>query len=373
MAAGAPTTQQVTGATYPVNADGSGTFTFGAASNAVLLSGTRTIYVSASGNVILGGSTANGAHDILIGTKSVSGATAASWNGDFWGAGLRWSLRDASPITAYSGSVAARGLGFVTWSRRYKGLGTAPFDFTGINHYTLKADGSGAAELAQVGVGAASFVGSAIDASSPDAFEIYFGAQMAPVSGTGVFLHPRGVVNTASYGPAGTPIAPGEFITLFGSGLARSTQQISALPFPLTGLNGVTVTINGKAAPLYYVATDRVYALVPFDTQGPTAAIVVTNQNGTSNTVTVPVAASTPGIFSLDQSGAGSGAILHTDFTVVNDKSPATRGETIQIYLTGLGAVTPTRNRRQARPRQSTQPHDDPARVQPAPTIRSAC
>ena len=291
IAAGAPTTQQVTGATYFLNADGSGTFTFGPTSNAALLSGARTIYVSASGNVILGGSTADGSHDILIGVKSISGATTASWNGDFWGAGLRWSLRDASPVTGYSGSVAARGLGFVTWSRRYKGLGTAPFDFTGMNHYTLKADGSGAAELAQVGLGAAGFVGSAIDAYSPGAYEIYFGAQMAPVSGTGVFLHPRGVVNTASYGPAGTPIAPGEFITLFGSGLARSTQQISALPFPLAGLNGVTVTINGKPAPLYSVAADRIYAVVPYDTQGPTATIVVTNQNGTSNTVTVPVAA----------------------------------------------------------------------------------
>src|SRR5581483_8703270 len=31
----------------------------------------------------------------------------------------------------------------------------------------------------------------------------------------------------------------------------------------------------------------------------------------------------------------------HSNSSVVNDQSPAVKGETIQIYLTGLGAVTP--------------------------------
>jgi uncharacterized protein (TIGR03437 family) len=341
LAGGAPVTQAMTGATYLLNTDGTGAFTFGPASNAVLLSGGRTVYVSASGNVILGGSTASGAHDILIGVKAVSGATNATWSGDYWGAGLRFGPTDSAPVSSFSGSVAARGLGFVTWSRRYKGAGAGTFDFTGINRYTLKSDGSAAVELAQLGLGPAGFVGSAIDARDPDAYEIYFGAAMAPVSGTGVFLHPRGIVNTASYAPAGSPIAPGEFITLFGSGLARGAQQISALPFPFT-LNGVTVTIQGRPAPLYYVAADRIYAVVPYATQGPNATVTVQNQNGASNSVTVPVASTAPGIFSLDQTGAGSGAILHSDFSVVNAGHPATRGETIQIYLTGLGVVTPT-------------------------------
>jgi uncharacterized protein (TIGR03437 family) len=335
--AGQPATQRVTGATYVLNADGTGTATFGSASATALLSGSRTMYVSASGNVILGGS----GQDIFVGVKAAANTTTSSWNGDFWGAGLRLAASDDAPVAAFSGSAAARGLGFVTWSRRYKTLGAGVFDFTGINRYTLASNGSGKAELAQIGLGAgAGFVGAAIDAAAPDAYEIYFGAPMAPVSGTGVFLHPRGIVNTASYAPAGAPIAPGEFITLYGSGLAPGTQQVSALPFPLT-LNGVTVTIQGRAAPLYYVAADRIYAVVPYATSGPTATIVVRNGNGSSNTVTVPVAPAVPGIFTLDQTGAGSGAILHTDFTVVNDRNPAAHGETIQIYLTGMGAVNP--------------------------------
>src|SRR4051794_2234635 len=107
--------QQVTGATYTLNADGSGTLSLGAASNAQLLSGTRTLYVSASGNIVIGGSTAAGSHDLFVGVKAVTGATAATWNATFWGAGLRF---DSTAIAGYSGSVAARGTGKLTWTKR---------------------------------------------------------------------------------------------------------------------------------------------------------------------------------------------------------------------------------------------------------------
>ena len=88
--------------------DGSGSLTVGAANNAQLLSGSRTLYLSASGNILLGGSTAAGGHDILIGVKAVSGATNATWNATFWGAGLRV---DPSAVSGYSGALAARGTG----------------------------------------------------------------------------------------------------------------------------------------------------------------------------------------------------------------------------------------------------------------------
>ena len=66
---GRPQTQQMTGGTYTMGADGLGSITVGAASNAQLLSGTRTLYLSNSGNIVLGGSTAAGGHDIVIGVK----------------------------------------------------------------------------------------------------------------------------------------------------------------------------------------------------------------------------------------------------------------------------------------------------------------
>jgi uncharacterized protein (TIGR03437 family) len=57
--------------------------------------------------------------------------------------------------------------------------------------------------------------------------------------------------------------------------------------------------------------------------------------------VTVPVAPTAPGVYSLDQSGSGPGAILHADFGLVNAARPAAPGETVLIYLTGMGTVNP--------------------------------
>jgi trimeric autotransporter adhesin len=337
LAQGRPTTQQVTGANYTMNADGTGTISFGTASNAQLLSGNRTLYLSATGNTVLGGSP--GGHDILMGVKALTGASNATWNGTFWGAGLRVDL---AAVSGYSGAVAARGQGKLTLTRRVKALGVGLFDFTGINGYTLGADGTGTAELTTVGLGAGgkAFVGSAIHQNDPGAYEVYFGVQVASLSGTGVFLNPLGVVNAASSAPPGNPIAPGQFISLYGTGLAKSTQT-GTPPYPAT-LNGVTVLINNKAAPLHFVSAGQINALVPYSTTGATATIVVQNSGANSNPVMVAVAATAPGVYSLDGSGSGGGSILHADFGLVNAARPAAPGETVLVYLTGMGAVNPT-------------------------------
>jgi uncharacterized protein (TIGR03437 family) len=338
IALGVPVTQQVTGATYTMGADGVGGIAVGAANNAQLLSGSRTLNLSASGNIVLGGSTAAGGHDILIGVKALSGATSSSWNATYWGAGLRV---DSSAVAAYSGALAARGLGKVTWTKRFKALGAGVFDDTGINSYALGADGTGTVDLTQVSLGGAgkAFAGAAISSTDFGAYEIYFGAQTPALAGTGVFLNPLGVLNAASSAPAGNPISPGEFVTLYGTGLAKSSQT-AAPPYPAL-LNGVSVSINGKPAPLYFVSASQINLLVPFATTGPTATIVVQNGGVNSNTVTVPVAATAPGVYTLDQSGSGSGAILHIDYSLVNAAKPAVGGETVLVYLTGLGTVTP--------------------------------
>jgi uncharacterized protein (TIGR03437 family) len=339
---GVPLTQQVTAATYTMGADGSGSISVGAANNAQLLSGARTLYLSVSGNILLGGSTAPGGHDILIGVKPVSAATNATWNATFWGAGLRV---DSSAVSAYSGALAARGQGKLTWSKRFKALGAGTFDYTGVNSYALLADGTGTVDLTQVALGAAgqAFAGAAISSTDPGAYEIYFGVQAPTLSGTGVFLNPLGVINAASFAPPGNPISPGQFVTLFGTGLAKSNQT-AAPPYPLS-LNGVSVLINNKPAPLYFVSPTQLNVLVPYATTGPTATIVVQNSNvnpnPNSNTVTVPVAATAPGIYTLDQSGSGGGAILHADYSLVNPAKPAIGGEMVLIYLTGLGTLTP--------------------------------
>jgi uncharacterized protein (TIGR03437 family) len=69
--------------------------------------------------------------------------------------------------------------------------------------------------------------------------------------------------------------------------------------------------------------------------------VVVTNNGAVSNTVAVPVSATAPGIFSDDTSGTGDGAIVHgATGLLVTPANPAVKGETLAMYLTGLGALT---------------------------------
>ena len=341
---GAPGTQQVTGGTYVMNNDGSGTLSLGTASTTALLSGTRTIYVSADGNLVIGGTVTAGSHDFLIAVKGMASVTNASWNANFWAAGLRYNAADQAPEVGFAGSVAARGAGNLTWSKRLKSLNQGNLDFTTVNGYSLNSDGSGSvpSALMQAALGGQGnvFLLSSIDPNDPGAFEIDLGVAMPSVSGTGVFLNPLGVVNAASFAPAGNPIAPGEFIALFGSGLAKS-QQTAAPPYP-PSLNTVSVQINGKAAPIYFVSANQINCIVPYGLTGATATITVTNGPSTSNTVTVPLAPTAPGMFSSAQNGTGAGAIRHADFSLVSSTSPAVGGETVLVYLTGMGAVNPT-------------------------------
>jgi len=113
-----------------------------------------------------------------------------------------------------------------------------------------------------------------------------------------------------------------------------------AVPFP-TSLNGVQLLINNTPAPLYLITSTQLFAIVPYAVTGSSATIVLSDNATQSNTLTVPVAFSSPGIAALSQNGLGPGAVTHADGSLVSASSPASRGETIVIYLTGLGAVAP--------------------------------
>jgi uncharacterized protein (TIGR03437 family) len=335
ISAGTPTTQPVTGAIYTAASDGTITASFGTASPSALLSGSRTIYVSNDGNVLLGGSAAS--YDILIGVKATSAVTNASWSGRFWGAGLR---HDATSATSFVGSAVQGGVGKLIWTRRLKALGAGNVDFTGVNSYSLNANGSGTAELAQVALGAGgAFIGSEISPNDAAGYEIYFGAPMAAVSGSGLWINPQGVVSPASFSPAGNPISPGSFVRIYGNGFA-TTSQTGAAPYS-TVLNGVTVLINNAPAPVWAVTPSTVDFIVPWAAQGPTATVVVQRGGTNSNTVTVPLAATAPAIFSVPQSGSGPAVIQHADYSSVTADHPVVGGETVILYVTGMGAVSP--------------------------------
>jgi uncharacterized protein (TIGR03437 family) len=64
-----------------------------------------------------------------------------------------------------------------------------------------------------------------------------------------------------------------------------------------------------------------------------------------SNGVTMNVATTMPGLFTLNSSGSGPGAILNSNNSVngpgTGATSPATRGDTVVVYMTGEGQTSP--------------------------------
>jgi uncharacterized protein (TIGR03437 family) len=84
--------------------------------------------------------------------------------------------------------------------------------------------------------------------------------------------------------------------------------------------------------------------VVPYEVAGNSNAqtnVQVIYQGAASNTVTMPVVASTPAIFTLDASGRGPGAILNQDLTVNGPNNRAARGSVVVIYCTGGGVTNP--------------------------------
>ena len=79
---------------------------------------------------------------------------------------------------------------------------------------------------------------------------------------------------------------------------------------------------------------------VPFEVSAPGAVTVVINNNGTESAFeNVPVFPVSPGIFEVDVLGGRYAAALHSDFRLVTPLDPALPGETILLFLTGLGQL----------------------------------
>ena len=149
-----------------------------------------------------------------------------------------------------------------------------------------------------------------------------------------------GTANAASY--AGTYIAPGGLVAIFGQQLAGQTDQPSQLPFPTLD-KGTQVLLGGIPLPLRYVSGTQINAQVPFDLAPNTQQqLVVKSGSAQSVPQDVVVAVAQPGIYTVDSTGQGAGIIVdgisNQPITLSN---PAQAGQVVTIYCTGLGAVSP--------------------------------
>jgi uncharacterized protein (TIGR03437 family) len=152
------------------------------------------------------------------------------------------------------------------------------------------------------------------------------------------------IVNAASFRPGA--VAPGEIITIFGTGFGPSALRTLELTPDRTAvtklLADTRVLFDGDAAPLIYTSEGQLNAIVPYAVSGRTNTQVQVEYLGvSSNVLQLPVAPASPAIFTMDASGSGPGAILNQDYTLNTIQTPAARGDIVQIFATGEGQTRP--------------------------------
>jgi uncharacterized protein (TIGR03437 family) len=148
------------------------------------------------------------------------------------------------------------------------------------------------------------------------------------------------VVNAASLSSGS--VAPGSIVTIFGTKLTNGVAVANNVQSPPTSLGGVTVSIGGTGAALFYVSPTQINAVVDPKTPAGSDAINVASSAGTqTGTVTVSTTAA-PGLFSLHGTGTRDGAIVNAILGGLLNFSTQTANQPtfLELFATGMNLST---------------------------------
>ena len=121
--------------------------------------------------------------------------------------------------------------------------------------------------------------------------------------------------------------SPGMVMSVYGSKLAGASNIGSAAPFLPYSISGVSATVNGVPAPLFYVSPNQINLQIPYET-GAGPAVLGVNNNGQIAGYLLEIAPSNP-VVSADS---------HGNLLPV---STIRAGGAGTLYLTGAGDVNP--------------------------------
>jgi uncharacterized protein (TIGR03437 family) len=155
----------------------------------------------------------------------------------------------------------------------------------------------------------------------------------------------NGVVNGASFQPG---VTANSWVTIKGTNLAAQTDDWShaivngALP---TSLDGVSVTMGGKPAYVYFISPGQLNVLAPDVLAGP-ITVTVTTAGGTSTAFTTTASAYGPAFFLWPNSQV---VATRTDYSYAvkagtfagSTTVPAKPGDVIVLWATGFGPTVP--------------------------------
>lgn len=153
-----------------------------------------------------------------------------------------------------------------------------------------------------------------------------------------------GVVNGASFQPG---IAPDAWFTITGTNLASKTDTwVKAIvngKLP-TALDGVSVSVGGEPAYVYYISPTQINAVAPNLAAGA-AQVIVTNSSGISSPASTTVQSARPAFFLWP---GGYAVATRQDFSLAVKNGtfgtitvPAKPGDVIILWGTGFGPTSP--------------------------------
>jgi len=142
-------------------------------------------------------------------------------------------------------------------------------------------------------------------------------------------------------------IAPNTWVEIKGANLAGGTRIWGDADFTTgtmpTQLDGVSVTVNGKSAFIYYISSTQVNVLTPPDALSGSVEVKLTYGSATSS-MTVAASTYSPSFFVFDGVHAtaihANGSLLGATNLYPGFSTPAAPNETITLYANGLGPTS---------------------------------
>jgi len=151
-------------------------------------------------------------------------------------------------------------------------------------------------------------------------------------------LFDNGTVNNTN--PfAGASVAPGTVASIYGLNLATATVSPGILPLP-TLFSGTSVVVGGIAAPLYFLSNGQLNVQIPSELKTNQHYQVAVSVNNAFAVLPggITVVGTAPGVSAFPD---GRLIAQHSDFTLVDTARPARAGESLVMYLTGMGPTNP--------------------------------
>jgi uncharacterized protein (TIGR03437 family) len=154
---------------------------------------------------------------------------------------------------------------------------------------------------------------------------------------------PPQIAAVVSAADSKSPAAPGGLITLYGSNLSPTNLATSEIPVP-TALANSCITVNGQPIPLIFVSPTQVNAQMPFQAVGA-ETVVVHTPAGISPNFNLIVEPNAPAVFLSGVAGPETNLptiIRAANGQLATDSNPIHPGDTLVIYVTGLGQTNPS-------------------------------